>query len=144
MLSMKINHQITSLIIIHSNNLTEHSEINSLYSGLVSTLGTGVLCPVLGPQYKRELDILERVQQRATKMVTGQKNLSNEERLKELGLFIHFFVVQVMEHCQVFPEKVVEIFKTILDVVLGVPALAGAAWWFYCLRTQMPSLGRLM
>lgn len=35
MLSMKINHQITSLIIIHSYNLTEQNEINALYSALV-------------------------------------------------------------------------------------------------------------
>ncbi|GAB0185800.1 hypothetical protein GRJ2_001045300 [Grus japonensis] len=39
------------------------------------------------PQYKRDMDILERVQQRATRMIKGLEHLSCEERLRELGLF---------------------------------------------------------
>ncbi|KAK4806805.1 LOW QUALITY PROTEIN: hypothetical protein QYF61_005601, partial [Mycteria americana] len=39
------------------------------------------------PQYKRDMDILKRVQQRATKMIKGLEHLSYEERLRELGLF---------------------------------------------------------
>ncbi|KAK4826430.1 hypothetical protein QYF61_008963 [Mycteria americana] len=37
--------------------------------------------------YERDMDILERVQQRATRMITGLEHLTYEERLSELGLF---------------------------------------------------------
>ncbi|KAK4825526.1 hypothetical protein QYF61_000103 [Mycteria americana] len=39
------------------------------------------------PQYRKDMDILERVQQSATKMIKGLQHLSNEERLRDLGLF---------------------------------------------------------
>ncbi|GAB0181415.1 hypothetical protein GRJ2_000606800 [Grus japonensis] len=39
------------------------------------------------PQYKRDTDIVERVQQRAMKMMKGLEHLTYEERLRELGLF---------------------------------------------------------
>jgi len=47
----------------------------------------GVLCPVLALQCKRDMDILERVQQRATQMMKGPEHPSYEERLRDLGLF---------------------------------------------------------
>ena len=68
-------------------NFTDRSKevIIPLYESLVRP-HLEYCCQIWNPNYNKDIDLVEGVQRRATKLITGMQNLSYDDRVKRLGL----------------------------------------------------------
>ena len=54
---------------------------------LCTVYGPNLLLLLWSPQFRKDIDAMERVQRRAPRLIPGLARLSYEERLKETGLY---------------------------------------------------------
>ena len=82
--AQKVNHILGCIKSSTASRLREG--ILHLYSALVRAHLEPCI-QLWSPQHRKGMELLERVQRRATKMIRWMEHLSYEERLRELGLF---------------------------------------------------------
>ena len=73
------------LCLLYSFSFLERNTFKLLYNGLVRSHLEFAVC-VWCPTSKGDIEIIEKVQKRATRMVKSVRNFPYEERLKKLGM----------------------------------------------------------